>query len=335
MLQFLGAALGALAGAQGQQTSVGFNPGAETSTGAIGRKSIEDMFPQLQALIGKGAGEQDVTAGLSAQRGLADLLSQYAQGGFLPGEQDWKTANQFAQSALAPQQVAINQAFTDQQQRTAQLAAQMGRPVNDPILQAKLAQEQQRAQERLGASQSAFASEFAQSLPLQRLAYTGQLADVRSGLASQAMSNRQALIGLGSQLQQAGQQFQLATGTKTQSQGGGLGGAISGGLAGFGAFANLANMFGKATFAPNTQGTGFDPFGPNQSIARAQASTPIQGYSGPTTKGPGMLSPTFGLGGGMMASGIDLGINPNWGPTNFGTNQYPGFPLNVNKMWDK
>jgi hypothetical protein len=302
MLQFLGAALGALAGGQGQQASVGFNPGAETSTGALGRQGIEQMFPELQKLIGQGAGAQDVQTSLTQQRGLADLLGQYAQGGFLPSQQDWSTANQFAQNAMAPQQVALQQGYQQQQQRTAQLAAQLGRPVNDPILQARLAQEQMQGQERLGASQSAYASQFAQSLPQQRLMYAGQQADVSSQLASQAMANRQALIGLGSNLQQAGQQFQIQTGTKTSSQGGGLGGALSGGLAGFGAFANLANMFGKDSFAINTNGTGFDPFGPNQAastpgpIARAQASMPIQtGFSGPTSKGPGMLSPNWGL----------------------------------------
>lgn len=246
MLGILGGILGGIAGAQGSTSRSGVNLAAPSASELAGEQAITTNMPVLQQLINAGAGQQDVTAGLGAQRGLGDLLAQYAQGGFLPGEQDWSTARQFASAAFQPQQVAMQQAFQEQNQRTAQLAAQLGRPVNDPILQAKLAQEQMRGAERLGAAQSAYSSEFAQSLPQQRLGYMGQLADVRSQLASQAMSNRQALIGLGSNLEQAGRSFRAQTAERYQTSGGGLGGAISGALGGFGAFSAAAPALGQA-----------------------------------------------------------------------------------------
>lgn len=302
----LGALLGSMAGGQGQSSSVRTDVMPEGTTGVLGRKSIESLFPELQQLMQASAGQQDVAAGLQAQRGYGDVLAQYAQGGFLPTQADFATANQFAQQALAPQQVAMQQAFEGEQQRTAQLAAQLGRPVNDPILQAKLAQEQMRGQERLGASQAALSSEFAQKLPMQRLQFTGQLADVRSQLASQAMANRQALIGLGSQLQQADQSFRMGTATKSQSQSGGTGG-LMGAIAGAGAFMNLGNMFSKgfggtstdtgtSLMAGSDSGGGLDTTGWRSRVAMgapaaAAAMPAMQQFNTPAAAAPYYLAP--------------------------------------------
>lgn len=232
---FLPGALGALGGLFGNSTSKKMDIQGPSATGLAGEQAVLQNLSSLQNYTNLGPGASDVTAGVNSQRSLADMLQSYSKGGFLPGQEDFATANQFASSAFAPQQTAINQQFTEQQQRTAQLAAQLGRPVNDPILQAKLSQERAQAQERLGASQSAFVSDFAQKLPQQRLGYMGQLADVRQGLASQAMQNRQALIGIGSNLQQMDNQFRLGSAGVSMQQGGGLQGAIAGGFAGYGA----------------------------------------------------------------------------------------------------
>ena len=246
----LTAGLGALAGAQGN-SSTGtsrVNLAPEGSTEALGRGAVESTLPGLQGLVNMGPGQQSIMQSNASQQQLSSLLQQYSQGGYMPTQQDTQMANQYAQTAFQPQQVAMNQSFEEEKQRASQLAAQLGRPVNDPIIQARLSQERMRGQERLGAQQSAFASEFAMSQPQQRLGYTAQLADIQSGLASQAMQNRQALIGLGSQLQGQGMQFRSGTATRTQEQsgGGGLAGAISGGLAGFGAGQQLSQMFGGA-----------------------------------------------------------------------------------------
>lgn len=243
-----GAALGAIAGGQRQ------NQSQEQAVNVAPPSAFEQQltagtskdYGALQGLVGAGAGVNDVAAGAQGQRDLAAMLRQYAAGGFMPGQQDIATAQQFAQTQYQPQQVALQQQQQQEQLKANQLAAQLGRPVNDPIIQAKLAQERAQSQERLRAAQGAFASQFALNLPQQRLGYTAQLADVQSSLASQAMQNRQALLSLGSQLRGQEQQFRLGTTsrTATTSSGGGMAGAISGGLAGLGAGMSVANMFG-------------------------------------------------------------------------------------------
>lgn len=266
--------LGTLAGAFGTQSKKSMELAGPSATGQAGEQAILQNLGQLQNYANLGPGAQDVTGGVNAQRSLADMLQSFSKGGFLPGQEDWNTANQFASQAFQPQQVAMNQAFQQNQQRTAQLAAQLGRPVNDPILQAKLAQEQMQGAERLGASQSAYASEFAQRLPQQRLGYMGQFADVKSGLASQAMANRQALIGIGSNLQQQDQNFRLQSAGVNVQQGGGKQGEIAGFLAGGGK--GIGQMFANSLFGnnetTNTNGTGFDPFGPNTPSSQSRSN---------------------------------------------------------------
>jgi len=192
--------------------------------------------------------------------------------------------------------VAMQQAFQQQNLRANQLAAQLGRPANDPIIQARLAQEQMQGAERLGAAQSAYASEYAQQLPQQRLGYTAQLTDVRNSLASQAMANRQALLGLGQSLQAGERNWRLNTGTQwSQGQsesGGGLKGALGtiAGLAstaasvysGFGGFGAL----GGAAAAPGgmSMGQAVSQYGRSSTpfVSGIQAGAPVP-YGGGAT----------------------------------------------------
>ena len=242
-----GAVLGGLAGSQKDESRQGIDL---TPASALEHQATSGMtrdYSQLSSMADQGPGQVDVGNALTANRSLADMLKQYAQGGFLPSESDWGTANKFAQQAFQGQQVGLQQQFQGQQQRASQLAAQLGRPVNDPIIQARLSQELMQGQERLGAAQGSYASQYAQQLPQQRLGYTAQLADVQNSLASQAMSNRQALLSLGSQVQGAERSFRLNTGTRWGESGGGLKGAITGGLAGAAGFMGIGNMMdGKA-----------------------------------------------------------------------------------------
>jgi hypothetical protein len=238
------AALGALAGSQQQSSTQSVNVAPPSALENQMSASLGSNFNSMQGLVDRGPGQQDVDAGLQSSRGLANMLQQFAQGGYMPNAQDNQQAQQFAASQFQPQQVGLQQQFQGQQQRAAQLASQLGRPVNDPIIQAKLSQEYMQGQERLGASQGAFATNFAMQMPQQRLGYTQQLAEVNNSLASQAMANRQALLSLGSQIKGQEQQFRLGTASRTQTGGGGMAGAISGGLGGFGAGMGIANMFG-------------------------------------------------------------------------------------------
>lgn len=246
-----GGALGAIAGGLGSKSSqtsqVFLAPESQLEKDA--GKLMQGELGQLQGLVGAGPGQGDVEAGLSAQRNLAALLGQFAQGGFLPQQQDFQQAQQFTNQAFAPQQLQMQQMWADEDQELQRRAGITGRSVNDPVLRNKLAQTRGQQQAQLGAQQTSFMSQFAQQMPQQRLGFAQQLAQVQGGLASQAMANRQALLSMGQSIKSQEQQFRLGSATRSTSSnsGGGLAGAISGGMAGFGVGAgqqqNLSNMF--------------------------------------------------------------------------------------------
>lgn len=243
------AVLGAIAGSQrqSQSTTQSRNVGGATSSELAATGLSDEMLKQLNALVQQGPGAEAQTGAAASTKSLQDLLSQFASGGFVPGQADVQQANQFASSVYQPQQVAQEQQFAQQQQRAAQLASQLGRPVNDPYIQAKLSQEYMQGQERLGAERGSFAAQYAQQLPQQRLGYTAQLADINNSLASQAMANRQAILSLGQSVQNSERSFRLgaAPTTQTATSGGGLGGALTGAISGAGAGFGVANAFNQ------------------------------------------------------------------------------------------
>jgi len=177
----------------------------------------EQNLTQFNEFVQAGPGQEDITAALGAQRGLADTLKQFSEGGFLPTEQDFQTAQQFTQSAFAPQQEQMNQQFAQQQTEAKRLSAQLGRPVNDPVIQAKLAQQQSQQQSMLGAQQTAFGSQFALNLPQQRLGFQAQGASVLQDLANRAQTNRQVALSLGSSIQNLERNFRLDAGLKNSN----------------------------------------------------------------------------------------------------------------------
>lgn len=201
-----------------------------------------DQFGQM---VGAGPGQTDVTAGSQSSRDLASMLQKYSQGGNVPTQGDINTGNQFASREFQAQRVGIQQNFTDAQQQYAQQAALQGRNTLDPVFRNKQNVENQRQLQMLGAQQGQAANQFAMQQPEQRLNYAGQRANVLGGLASQAMSNRQALFNMGNQLQTGQQNFRVnaAGGSTRSSQGGGAGAGFAGALAGAGAGLGLANQF--------------------------------------------------------------------------------------------
>lgn len=231
-----GGLLGAIAGGQGSNSSSssegGIRVAPETALEQYANPMLQRQLQEQENFANLGPGAQDITAGVGAQRSLADMLQQYSTGGFMPSQQDYASAGQFADATLGA-------SFRQQETQAARLSAQLGRPVNDPILQAKLRQS-------LGEQRGSMVAQEARNMPMQRLQFASGLADVRSGLATQAMSNRQALMSLGSQLRGQDREWRLQTGTRwgTQSQsgGGGLAGAISGGLAGVGMGAKIGGL---------------------------------------------------------------------------------------------
>lgn len=227
-------ALGAAAGFQGQSQA------NMTQTGSYADRVSRGALRGLDRLTNTGPGKQDVKDSLQSQRDLAKLLQQYSQGGFLPNQADFQTAQNYSQDIFAPERQAVMSGFQEQNQRVSQMAARLGRPVNDPILQAKLAQEQTRQLGDVGARQTAFRAQTAQQLPLQRLGFAQGLADVRQGLASQAFANRQMLVQLGNQTFQGAVADREA---RTQYQNQGFRGALIGGLAGMQTNMQLAGSF--------------------------------------------------------------------------------------------
>jgi hypothetical protein len=261
-----GALLGGIAGAQGnrsnQTSRVELAPESELERQG-GATSLAQLT-ELERLLGYGPGQQDVQAGVQSQRGLADLLAQFSQGGFLPGQQDIQGSQQLAQQLFAGQQEGLNQAFEQQRRQASRNAARMGRGAIDPVLTNMLAQGQTQQQSQLNANIGSFAAQRAQELPLQRLQFAQQLAQVNAGLATQAMQNRQAILGLGSQLRGQEQNFRLGTATRTteQSGGGGFGGFLAGALGG--ASAGLQAFQG---FSGNEQKSTPDVSGAKQGTA--------------------------------------------------------------------
>lgn len=236
-LAIIGGLAGAIGGGAGsgtkKTTSVSLAPASELEKSA--ESVTQAQLSQLEGLVGEGPGTAAVQQGTAAQNLLASDLERLRSEGLRPTGLDIETA----QAQLEPARVAAEQSFEEEQIRAQRLAAQLNRPINDPIIQAKLSQERIRSQERLGAQESALAVGAAG----QRLGFSQQLAGVRQGLATQALQNRLTLASLGQQVLGQQQAFRTDTATRTTrgESGGGIGGAISGAFAGAG---SLIKAFG-------------------------------------------------------------------------------------------
>lgn len=236
-MPFIPAAISAVSGIAGafgggQQSSSSRGPGTqlENQANAAQGGALSD-FGQL---VNAGANAGDVSQGAQSQRDLAAMLQQYQQSGGVPNAEDIANANQYAANQFGQQRVGLQQSFEQQRQDAAANAALSGRSLNDPVLRNKLAQEQTRQEQMLGAQQNAFSSQFAMQQPDRRLGYAAQRSQALQGLASQALANRQALFSMGNQAasQQAGLRSQNTSGGPDQLSR--IGSGLAGGLAGFG-----------------------------------------------------------------------------------------------------
>jgi hypothetical protein len=306
-LPIVGGVLGAIAGGQkdtsNSSSQSGMDLAPETELEKLTTGSITDYYKQLQGLTNAGPGQSDVTAAVGSQRDLASMLESFSKGGFMPGQADITSANNLASQLFKPQQTSLDQSFQQQDQNAARLAAQLGRPINDPIIQAKLGQEKMRQQAMLSANQGAYSAEYAQNLPMQRLGFSAQLSDVRNNLASQAMSNRQAILSLGSQLREQDRGYRINTATRwnnsQQSSGGGIAGAINGGMAGVGAgFGMMSSIAGTNLMnrTPSMNAAGSGGSGGGSYSGAGSFSMPSMGSSA-MSSGSG-----YGLGGGVASA---------------------------------
>lgn len=233
-----------------------------------GPSDIERSFNELKDIVAQGPTSSDVARGVQSQRDLADMLKMYSEGGNIPSQMDVERASMFAGQVFQPERVAMEQAFSDQARDYSRRAAIQGRSLTDPILAAKLASEQTRQSSMLGARQGSFAAQFAQQQPLQRLSFASDRANLLTGLGNQAMVNRQAILGIGSQLLNQERNFRLNTATRvntTETTPGfsDIAGGIIGGIStGISAYSKLSSLGAQTpqTSVPSGSGGGGSGF---------------------------------------------------------------------------
>lgn len=230
-----GAVLGGVAGGQKDKTT-------QTSTsGTTNELRIDEAGKQEKAASDLAYNASfDLDARLKALESspvLANLDKLLAELGSGPSAERIASANELANNVFAPQQTALNQSFEDQTRNFAARAAQQGRSSSDPILAAKLAQEQIRQNAALNAQKGSFAAQEAVNAPARQ--FENQLGGL-TGLSNQAIQNRQAVFALGSQFANTQMQYRLATASRLsttnsagdQQSGGGFKGALTGFLGG-------------------------------------------------------------------------------------------------------
>lgn len=242
-----GAVLGGIAGGEGS--------GGESSGSTVSNRKVFLPGQQIEEKEGNRAALESLT---NLEKQLADIQNMPVQARFQsllqelgssPSEARIQEAQQFASQIFQPQQVALQQSLEDQQRQFAGRAAQLGRSTADPILAARLAQEQVRQQQALSAQQGAFAAQESINAPQRQFQ---NLATGISSLNQQAIQNQSAIFSLGSTLAERLQglrQFQaniVETGTSQGSgrSGGGFGGALGGVLAGAGAGVKIGQNAG-------------------------------------------------------------------------------------------
>lgn len=333
-----GALLGAVAGAQGtqgQSQTNRINVGAESELERLARLQQEQGFGDLNRIQREDFGRAN-----QASQSYGDLLKQYQQSGGAPSSSDLSQGRSFAEQALAPQQAQIDLAMRQSTEAAREQAGLSGRGPNDFALNTRLAGQRNDLMSQLGAQQSAMGLQFANQFSQNRLGFAGQFADLQQGLATQAMQNRMAIMGLGSQVQQAGQNFRVNTASRTSStpdRPGGLMGGLTGAFTGAQAAIGLGNMFGGGgstggagggmnfgqglqmptmNTAPTPNYLGFNPGMSSSAASRSPASTgfsvPVSSFSAPSTQ------PQMGAWPGIQGSPWDYNAALRQGPAQIG-----------------
>ncbi|NIO44979.1 MAG: hypothetical protein GTN36_05510 [Candidatus Aenigmarchaeota archaeon] len=249
---FLAAAAGAAAVA-----------GALSSKGKRQSTTIDAAPASLQELNATSLQDQQISAlgnifpFLSKQtevgQSFADRLGQLAETGGLPSAQQLDIARGFAAEVFGPRRAALQESFRSQEQASNQLAASLGRSINDPILQAKLRTSLAGQEAQLDAEQTAFGAQFAQNLPMQQVQFGAQQLDVLNAISQQALNNRLALLQAGTSVVDQHMKFRLGTASQTtQGPRPGFMGALGAGLGAagtvmsFGAGGGIGSLFGGA-----------------------------------------------------------------------------------------
>ncbi len=337
-----GAILGGMAGAQGSKGK------SETSSMNLAPESELERLARLQQEQGFGdlnrIQHEDFGRANQASQSYGDLLQQYQKSGGVPTSADLSQGRSFAEQMTAPQQAQIDLSMRQSTEAMREQSGLSGRGPNDFAFNTRLAGQRSDLMSQLGAQQSAMGSQYAQQISQNRLGYSEQFAGLQQGLASQAMQNRIAIMGLGSQIQNAGRNFRTNTATRNTStpdtpgtmlstltgafagaQGGmstanafsAMGGGGSGGTSG-----NSAMNFGPGLQMPSMQTQsqpnylGYTPGMSSSSASRSPASTgfsmPTSSFSAPSTR------PQMGAWPGIQGSPWDMNLSNMQGPAQIG-----------------
>lgn len=268
-----GALLGGVAGAMGSSSEEysGIDRNNMIDPGLLESQQLDALpgnFAFANSMLDAGPNAIDI-AGNAKQTGLdyASMLGAASATGYRPTASDIGFGNVVAGNLFQNQRVQLGQSFEDQATEARRLSAQLGRPVNDPILQAKLRTGFLRQQAQLNARQGEMAQSLALQQPRDRLSLKAQQADVLNQLSQQAFSNRLNLLTMGSGILQNERNWRLQLAPKfgRTEGGGGLGGALTGALAGAGVGGSVGSMFGGLG-----GGTSF-----TDNFNRALSSTPL------------------------------------------------------------
>lgn len=247
-----GAVLGGIAGGQKDSTRQ-YSEGSQNSGLNLlnfkdlnkGRSGLEkqaynnqlNTFSDLSSLLNIGPGQNEIQANNQFQNSFASQLEQLL--GQIQNPNSQANFNE-AKQLFAPQQTALNQQFQDQQTEANRLAARLGRSGNDPVLRNKLMQEQTRQQTMLNSQVGSYGMQLPAIRSQQVMDLGGALSNLRQGLATQALQNRQTLLALGNQLTNSERDYRVQTAqrygntynTGETLSGGGLKGILGGAGAG-------------------------------------------------------------------------------------------------------
>lgn len=334
-----GALLGAVAGAQGtqgQSQTSQINVGAESELERLARLQQEQGFGDLNRIQREDFGRAN-----QASQSYGNLLQQYQKSGGAPTSADLSQGRSFAEQALAPQQAQIDLSMRQSTEAMREQAGLSGRGPNDFAFNTRLAGQRSDLMSQLGAQQSAMGLQFANQFSQNRLGYAEQFAGLQQGLASQAMQNRMAIMGLGAQVQQAGQNFRANTASRTTStpdRPGGLMGGLTGAFTGAQAAMGLGNMFGAGGASSGSGGMNFGQglqmptmgggqsqpnylgFTPGMSSSAASRSPASTGFSMPTSSfsAPSPQAPSMGAWPGIQGNPWDFNASNMSGPAQIG-----------------
>ncbi len=313
-----GAGLGALAG----------SIKSGSAANMYGRGESQKAYDAYKNLVGAGPGQQDVTNSVNANRDYSTVLGNLANTGLYNSSE----GNRLAEMQFAPQRQALAQSLQDQMATANRAASAAGRSSNDPILRARLGAEAMRQTATLNSAQYSASMDLGRQSTVDMLGMRGQQVGVLQGMADQAFGNQSNLFNMGSQLQQ----MDNNAASYESSRGGGLKGAITGGISGaaagmqmatgFSGMSNATKMTNAMTTDPQSMALNNFKMGPNMSMeqmmgagSRGVASLPsFSQPQGPLPFNPQYFNPINFQGGQTMFGPTSL-------PQRMGMNQGYGF----------